>query len=380
VLAVAVAMTTITFASSLHTLVATPALYGWNWTFELVTSGRVPPVTRTQLDHTPDVASWTGFSVATVVIDGVTVPSLLDSPDARPVPPVLSGHGMDTDDQIVIGPATLAQLHKHIGDMVTVSYGTPDDAPAYVPPTPLRIVGTATFPAIGNSSLFGDHPSMGIGAWLSTGIEPPALQQALENPDPNINGPDVVVVKMRDGIDAKTAAADMQQVADATNAVFAADPNTAGSALDVLSVQRPAEIVNFRSVGTVPALLAVSLVVAAVLAFGLALVAAVRQRRSDLAVLKTLGLTRRRLGYTIANQATATAIVGLALGIPAGALLGDSLWTLFARSIYAVPRPTLPLVSVLLVVAVTLVLANLAAAIPARIAARTPAADLLRAE
>src|SRR5205807_5162200 len=47
-LAVALVVTTLTFASSLHTLVSTPALYGWNWSYLLnpvgAGGGNVPPV------------------------------------------------------------------------------------------------------------------------------------------------------------------------------------------------------------------------------------------------------------------------------------------------------------------------------------------------
>lgn len=46
----------------------------------------------------------------------------------------------------MIGASTLAALHEHVGGTVDVGYGTPADAPLYIPPTPLMIVGTATFP------------------------------------------------------------------------------------------------------------------------------------------------------------------------------------------------------------------------------------------
>jgi hypothetical protein len=69
--------------------------------------------------------------------------------------------------------ATLAQLHKHIGDTVVVRYGQRQDAPLYIPPTRLVIVGTAAMPAVGSSGIFADHTSMGTGALVSTGIEPP---------------------------------------------------------------------------------------------------------------------------------------------------------------------------------------------------------------
>lgn len=59
-------------------------------------------------------------------------------------------------------------------------------------------------------------------------------------------------------------------------------------------------------------------------------------------------------------------------------LLGALL--LFARQIYAVPYPAVSVGSLVLVAAGTVVLANVVAAIPARAAARTPTALMLRAE
>jgi hypothetical protein len=87
----------------------------------------------------------------------------------------------------VLGATTLARLHKHVGDTVVVTYGTGDQAPAYVPPTRLHIVGTATFPAVGFSTFVADHTSMGTGALVSFDIEPLAFRQAQIQSDPNLN-------------------------------------------------------------------------------------------------------------------------------------------------------------------------------------------------
>lgn len=114
-------------------------------------------------------------------------------------------------------------------------------------------------------------------------------------------------------------------------------------------------------------------------ALGLTLVASVR-RRHDLALLKTLGFTQRQLAAAVAWQATVAAVIGVVIGVPAGVALGRWLWVLFARQIYAVPDPAVPVLLVALVVIGTLVLANLVAALPGRSAARTPMALLLRAE
>ena len=66
--------------------------------------------------------------------------------------------------------------------------------------------------------------------------------------------------------------------------------------------------------------------------------------------------------------------------MPLGIALGRWLWDLFARSIHAVPAPSVPVVSVALIALGALVLANVVAALPGRLAARTPTALLLRVE
>ncbi len=137
---------------------------------------------------------------------------------------------------------------------------------------------------------------------------------------------------------------------------------------------------NYKTIGRTPTLLVSGLALGAVVALALTLLASVRQRRRDLALLKTVGFVRWQLAAAVAWQATVAAVVGIAVGIPLGIIAGRWLWDLFARQIYAVPYPTVSLPSVLLVAVGTLVLANLVAAVPARTAARTPTALMLRAE
>ena len=175
ILAVVVLVATLTFASGLNTLASSPALYGWNWNYALNPSNDVPPAALTLLNHDSDVAAWSGVDYNNFEIDGESVPVLFGRPGAAVTPPILSGHGLDANDQIVIGSSTLAVLHKHVGDTVELSYETPADAPIYLPPTPLKIVGTATFPAVGYASFIADHTSMGTGALFSKGVFSSAL-------------------------------------------------------------------------------------------------------------------------------------------------------------------------------------------------------------
>jgi ABC-type lipoprotein release transport system permease subunit len=174
----------------------------------------------------------------------------------------------------------------------------------------------------------------------------------------------------------------LQKIADAGNKAFLAVPNggAAGASVQVLPVQYPAEIENYRSIGATPLLLAAGLATAAVIALGLTLVASVRRRRRDLALLKSLGFTRGQLTATLAWQASIVAVIGVIVGIPLGIVLGWWLWVLFAHEIYAVPLATVPALPLVCVGLGALVLANIVAAIPGRYAARAPTALVLRAE
>jgi hypothetical protein len=61
-------------------------------------------------------------------------------------------------------------------------------------------------------------------------------------------------------------------------------------------------------------------------------------------------------------------------------LSGRWLWTPCANKTYAVPRPTEPAVSLIIVALAALALANAVAAMPGRSAARTSTAQVLRGE
>jgi len=371
-LAIIILVATLTFGASLGALVSHPALYGWNWNYALQPESDpvsfVPPQLQSFLRSDRDVETWTTVQFFTLSVDGQVVPFMFEPPSSTIAPPLLSGHAVEAPDQVVMGPATLAALHKRVGDSVEVAAQGPQGGA-------LHIVGEATFPAVGVNGTF--HPSTGTGAVASTQILPIA-------PDP-VCGPeaDMVLIRMRAGISAAAGLADTKQIATATNRIFTNLPPSSSCYEDlvsVLPVQRPAEIVNYRTIGSTPGLLAAALALAAAAALGLTLVASVRRRRRDLATLKALGFTRRQLLSTVCWQASILVGVGLIVGVPLGIVLGRWSWTLFARDIYVVPEPTVPVLSLVLVVVGALVFANLVATIPGRIAALTPAATVFRSE
>ncbi len=381
VLAVTLVIATVTFGSGLRTLVNRPPLYGWNWNYALTGNGAsIPPQSVQLLQHSRLVKSASGVSFVPAQIDGVNVPSIVENARAAVSPPILSGHGLDANNQIVLGAATMQELHKRLGDTVMASYGSPKDYPVYIPPHRLTIVGTATLPAVGNELT--SHTSMGSGAIVPAGILPAAMAKFLHSPYPALNGPKMVFVRLKAGVSAATATAFLKHVdAVGDKALYAVpDGLGEGDSLAALPVQYPAEIENYRSIGDTPAILALVLAGGACVALGLTLLASVRRRRRELAMLRALGFSRRQLRSTIFWQATVAGASGVVLGVPLGIVLGRWLWTLFARYIDAVPEPTVPVVTVIAVAVSALVLVNVVAMIPGRTASRVSTAQVLRGE
>jgi hypothetical protein len=379
VLAVAVVGATLTFGASLTALVSHPALYGWNFDYALYAVQGWGPVPGRYADpllaHDRLVAATTGVYFATVQVNGETVPAMVAPTHPAVAPHVLSGHGLDGSHDVVLGPATLAALHERVGGIVTLSSGSLN--------VRVRIAGTATMPAIGG--VLSVHPSMSTGVLFSTALLP---GNAFAGPFGRLlSGPNAILIRLRPGVSEAAGLRSMQAIRNQLTAVVnspralaATGGESIADVIDLLPAQRPAEIVNYKSMGAMPGVLAGGLAAGAVAALGLTLVASVRRRRRDFALLKTLGFTRGQVAGAVAWQASAIAVVGLVIGLPVGVAAGRWLWLAFARELSAVPDPVIPAGSIALAVIAALVLANLVAALPGRAAARTPAAVVLRAE
>ena len=186
-------------------------------------------------------------------------------------------------------------------------------------------------------------------------------------------GPQAYFVDVRPGVNPLAARRSLEEMTAPLS-------NAYNFGVVIQSVLRPAEIVDYRSMGTTPAILGTSLGAAALAALGLTLLASVRRRRRDLAVLKIIGFTGSQLSAVVAWQSNLAVAIGTVVGIPLGITIGGTLWDLFAQEINAVPSPAVPVVPIVLIALGSLLLANVVAAVPGRIAARTPAALVLRTE
>ena len=177
ILAVVVVTGTITFGASLHTLGVAPGSYGWNWDYELLSgfSGQedLPQPSDERSSTTTATSAPTRGLPGGRVIDGRPVPS-----SAPPVSPVATAAAvrsrLDRTDQVVLGVGPVPELHS------TPAKPSPSGRPEQAGDT-LRIVGTATMPAIGDAGMH----KMGTGALFLQGRTRRSTQLNKDNkPDP----------------------------------------------------------------------------------------------------------------------------------------------------------------------------------------------------
>jgi ABC-type antimicrobial peptide transport system permease subunit len=152
------------------------------------------------------------------------------------------------------------------------------------------------------------------------------------------------------------------------------------AAENIAAVRPPLRMAELEEVQRLPLFLAAFLAVLAVGAVGHALATAVRRRRHDIAVLRAVGVTRRQCRWMVVTQASLLASFGLLVGIPIGMALGRTLWRTVADSTpvaYVTPVAVWLLV---LIIPVSLLIANLLAAWPSQRAASLRVGHVLRAE
>ena len=105
-----------------------------------------------------------------------------------------------------------------------------------------------------------------------------------------------------------------------------------------------------------------------------------RARRQELAVLRTLGLTRRQVLEAVGVQALCIAVVGLVIGVPLGVAVGRVAWTELAERRGAAVELVTPILQLAGLGAAVLALALLVGLLPGFRAARAHPATILRSE
>jgi predicted lysophospholipase L1 biosynthesis ABC-type transport system permease subunit len=160
------------------------------------------------------------------------------------------------------------------------------------------------------------------------------------------------------------------QVEEALTALF--PTSTRAEAIE------PLDLTNLGDASLLPSALGV---VAAILGAGTvahAMLGAVRRRRRELAVLKVVGFVRGDTRRAVAWQGLTFGVVALAVGLPTGVAVGRLAWAVAADQLGIPSHPVVTIASIVLVAIAFLTGLVLTAAVPAQLAGRIPAAEVLR--
>jgi len=355
-LAVAVSsfVAAVTFTTSLNHLIATPSLYGYGWDF--ITVGETTTQTRNAIEPDSDVEAISPGGATNIRIGNTRLIPFTYQPGLGIAPTMLEGRAPAADEEIALGTSLFHTLHTRIGAMVDVQLDSSEDPNRHE--LPMRVVGRTVVPTFFFEAVEpGQSSALTMGGYfrLLGGKAARVEQDAAP-----------LVVRYKPGTDVEKKLTALQKKIPG---LFTIQVRRAATELSAVS----------RSSG-VPLTLTEVLLFMAVATLVHVLVTAVRKRRRDLAILKTIGFVRRQVRSAVAWQATTLMLVALAIGIPVGIAIGRWVWTAFAGSIGVVPAPTVRLAVVLLSIPVAIGAANLIAALPARAAAATKPALVLREE
>jgi hypothetical protein len=346
-------------------LVTDPHQYGWRWDAIVDSSFGVFPYKTlgTSLLKDQRVRGLTAGNYGEVVIRGRDVPAVgLDEKKGGLYPYLLEGRPAATPTEIVLGTSVMRRIHAHRGSTISVTI--------FGKERQMVVVGRAVFPSMGRGSFAPVSLGDGVAVVASS------LPQLTESGNPAA-GDDIYYFILVSA----NSAADRRGLLDDLKHNFLVGPCVLTNDCNLTLSARPLELgVLATQVRSAPLVLAGLLALFAIATMAHAILTSVRMRARDLAVLKTLGFVKRQIRATVAWQTSALAFTALLVGIPLGVILARATWSMFAGGLGVSPSSVVPMVALVIGAPIMLIIANVIGMLPARAAARTEAAVVLRTE
>ena len=358
-LGVAALVLAVVFAANLTSLERNPHRYGWNWDQLVELNGKPgsPQMTAVldRLEADPAVAAVSGLTPMPLVVNGTRMPAVAVVERHRPIEATMvEGRPPTGKAEVALGARAMRQLGVHLHDRVALSLpGTSRVIRA-------TVVGQVVLPTLG-VELQTDNTGLGFGV-----LAPLATIERLGH-----RKEVGITIRYRPNASASARAASI--------APFRKDLTT-GNAVLISGAQKPNDIVGLEGVGRLPLALSLVLTLLVTLGLGLAMKSSLQSRRRDLAVLKGIGFLRRQLVGIVMWEATVASLIAVTFGVTLGVAAGRWTWRITARELGIAPTTITPLPTLGLLAIGALVVGNLVALIPARIAARTPVNSTLKSE
>ena len=324
------------FGSGLSRLVSDGARYGSTFDLGSGTGGdAVPDDLRTRLEADSDVRGLTLYAAAEVRSGALTVGLAgMQQVKGHEVPVTLAGRLPSSDNEIAPGRLAAAALQAEVGDEVVLR--------GEGPPQRFRVTGVAVVPGVEGLDGVGEDAVVTLGG----------LRRLVPEATPS-----AAAVDVRPGAVAATA-----------------------SRYGIGPLSPPGVIVNLARVRSVPYLLAAVLGALALMTVVHLMVTSVRNRRREVALLRSLGADGPWITRVVHWQATTFSLLTMVLGAPLGLAAGRLVFELFVGNVGAVPDASYPFVVLGAVLAAFVVVSNLVAAMPARRARRLSPAPFLVVE
>lgn len=349
-LGIAALVASLLFGSSLTHLLVTPTVSGSTWDAFIVLEAEEQERAITVVRSHPDVDGYSfpgGF--VNLSLGGESVFGFLVDGRGSVSPVIAEGRAPSAPTEIALGSATMRSLGTEIGRRIDVRLDEEGGRTVR-----MLVVGRAIIPAAPFA-----QTEQGAGATLTSNGFLLFQSEFSQHELP-------VLVRFREGADRDLALSRLLTQLPGDHFSFTA--------------QRFGQWESLGRMRKVPVLLSWLLAAIAAATLAHTLVSSVRRRRRDLAILKTLGFLGGQIRAAVAWQATVLIVVSLALGLPLGIAAGRWGWRAFADLVAVLPVPVIPGIALAVLAPGVIVLANLIALVPGRVAARTRPASVLRAE
>ena len=332
----------VTFGVSLNRLVDQPFRYGSNYDVAVGDNGAdsLPEGLVDRLDANPGVKSLTLYAGTEARVGDKSVPVLgVDAVRGSGQPAMLDGRLPASADEIAFGRLTAHDIGAHVGDDIEMVGSSQTQV--------FRVTGTAVVPG------FGANDGIGEGGVVT--------MDGLRRLDDTAVATNAVVQLRISRADFAKSVPELGDVPPQDNYV-------------------PTAIVNVSHVRVVPFVLAGVLAMLALLTVSHVMLTSMRNRRREVAILRSIGADRSWITRAVLWQATLLTALPVVIGIPAGVVVGRLVFATFADSMGAMRDAAIPLGVVAIGAFATVILANAIAAAASRAARHDEPAQLLQGE
>lgn len=331
----------ITFGVSLDRLIDEPFRYGWNMDVSIGDNGgeEMDEDLAAALAADPNVQSLIYYA-QTYARAGDNDVALMGMDRVRGdgAPLLLAGRLPVSEDEIALGRVTARRVGVGVGDEVTLSGST----------------GTHMYRVVGLAVLTGLGSNEGVGQGGLATMD--GLHQVSDEPVTSA------------AVDFRSLDEAIAKYSEEFDPSFISDEYVPGA------------ISSLTRVRSVPYVLAALLGALVVLTVTQTLLSSLRARRRDLAILRALGGPPRLVRKSVHWQATVVALVPALVAVPLGLVAGRLVFKALADEIGTIDDAAVPTAAIVVVVAGVVVIANLVAVWPARLARRWSTAAALRTE